>query len=50
MVKTHFLDMVITLLHYKHLDHHTVRSQLCYTSHYVGSLSHMNLMNGHALL
>lgn len=50
MVKTNFLDMAITLLHYEHLDHHTVRSQLCYTSPHVGHVSHMNSMNGHALL
>ena len=50
MVKTNFLDMGITLLHYELLDHHTVSSQLCCTSHHVGRVSHMNSMNGHALL
>lgn len=42
--------MAITLFHYELLNHHTVCSQLCYTSHHVGRVAHMNSMNGHALL
>lgn len=42
--------MAITLLHYELLNHHTVCSQLCYTSHHVGRVARMNSMNGHALL